>query len=248
MERMNVNPTRMMLTSLKKKLKTATRGHKLMKDKRDELMKNFLEIARENGRLRQEVEAGLQDVYKNFIMASAIMSQEVMEESLMYPKQGVELDVKKRNIMSVDVPEFSFRTTAENLTDIVPYGFARTSGELDSAVKELSELLPKLLELAAKEKETSLIAAELEKTRRRVNALEYVMIPRLEMTIRYITMKLDENERGNQTRLMKVKDMMLQEAIREKKEKEELCMEEYCNACESGTGEMGCEQVCRPEA
>lgn len=248
MERMNVNPTRMMLTSLKKKLKTATRGHKLMKDKRDELMKNFLEIARENGRLRQEVETGLQDVYKNFIMASAIMSQEVMEESLMYPKQGVELDVKKRNIMSVDVPEFSFRTTAENLTDIVPYGFARTSGELDSAVKELSELLPKLLELAAKEKETSLIAAELEKTRRRVNALEYVMIPRLEMTIRYITMKLDENERGNQTRLMKVKDMMLQEAIREKKEKEELCMEEYCNACESGTGEMGCEQVCRPEA
>ncbi len=221
MERMNVNPTRMMLTSLKKRLRTAVRGHKLMKDKRDELMKNFLETARENGRLRQEVEEGLADVYRNFLVASAIMSQEVMEESLMYPKQSIELEVGKKNIMSVDVPEFSFKTTAENLADVFPYGFARTSGELDNAIGTLSALMPKLLELAAKEKETTLIAAELEKTRRRVNALEYVMIPRLEMTIRYITMKLDENERGNQTRLMKVKDMMLEEAIREKRLKDE---------------------------
>lgn len=221
MERMNVNPTRMMLTSLKKRLRTAVRGHKLMKDKRDELMKNFLETARENGRLRQEVEEGLADVYRNFLVASAIMSQEVVEESLMYPKQSIELEVGKKNIMSVDVPEFSFKTTAENLADVFPYGFARTSGELDNAIGTLSALMPKLLELAAKEKETTLIAAELEKTRRRVNALEYVMIPRLEMTIRYITMKLDENERGNQTRLMKVKDMMLEEAIREKRLKDE---------------------------
>ena len=226
-ERMNVNPTRMMLTSLKKRLKTATRGHKLMKDKRDELMKNFLELARENGRLRQEVEDRLAKVYKNFTVASAIMSQEVMEESLMFPKQGVILNVGNKNIMSVDVPVFTFKTTAEDPTNIFPYGFARTSGELDNAISELADLFPLLLDLAAKEKETALLAAELEKTRRRVNALEYVMIPQLEMTIKYITMKLDENERGNQTRLMKVKDMMLKEAIEEKREHDEEAMERF---------------------
>lgn len=215
----------MMLTSLKKRLKTATRGHKLLKDKRDELMKEFLELARENGRLRQEVENRLADVYKNFSIASAIMSQEVMEESLMFPKQGVVLEVGNKNIMSVDVPVFDFKTTAEDPTNIFPYGFARTSGELDNAVSELADLFPMLLDLAAKEKETQLLAAELEKTRRRVNALEYVMIPRLEVTIKYIQMKLDENERGNQTRLMKVKDMMLEEAIAEKRRKDEEAMQ-----------------------
>ncbi|MBQ1407012.1 MAG: V-type ATP synthase subunit D [Eubacterium sp.] len=211
-ERLNVNPTRMMLTSLKRRLTTARRGHKLMKDKRDELMKNFLELARENGRLRGEVEAELAVMYKGFEKASAIMSREVMEESLMFPKQGVVLDVGTRNIMSVNVPVFNFTTTANDPADIFPYGFARTSGELDTAISAASDLFPKLLDLAAREKETQLIAAELEKTRRRVNALEYVMIPRYENTIRYIQMKLDENERGNQTRLMKVKDMVLQEA------------------------------------
>ena len=226
-ERMNVNPTRMMLTSLKKRLKTATRGHKLMKDKRDELMKEFLALARENGRLRQEVEQRLSAVYKNFTVASAMMSQEVMEESLMFPKQGVRIEVGSRNIMSVDVPVFSFKTTAEDPTDIFPYGFARTSGELDNAISQLSELFPMLLDLAAKEKETALLAAELEKTRRRVNALEYVMIPRIEATIRYITMKLDENERGNQTRLMKVKDMMLAESIEDKRGRDEEAIEAF---------------------
>ncbi|MDO5303515.1 MAG: V-type ATP synthase subunit D [Clostridia bacterium] len=226
-ERMNVNPTRMMLTSLKKRLKTATRGHKLMKDKRDELMKEFLELARENGRLRQEVEEKLADVYKNFTVASAIMSSEVMEESLMFPKQGVMLEVGNRNIMSVDVPVFTFKTTAEDPTNIFPYGFARTTGELDNAISALSDLFPLMLELAAKEKETSLLAAELEKTRRRVNALEYVMIPRLTATIKYIQMKLDENERGNQTRLMKVKDMMLAEVIQEKRENDMRELESY---------------------
>ncbi len=227
MERMNVNPARMMLTSLKKRLKTAVRGHKLLEDKRDELMKEFLELARENGRLRQEVEKALDRVYKNFTIAAAIMSQEVMEESLMYPKQGVELSVGSKNIMSVDVPVFEFQTTAKDTGDIIPYGFARTSGNLDKAVADLSDVFPMLLDLAAKEKETSLLAAELEKTRRRVNALEYVMIPRLEITIRYIQMKLDENERGNQTRLIKVKDMMLEQAIIERREKEEAARAQY---------------------
>ena len=225
MERMNVNPTRMMLTSLKRRLKTAVRGHKLLKDKRDELMRQFLDLARENGRLREEVERDLDGVYKNFTVASSIMSREVMQESLMFPKQGVDLTVGSKNIMSVDVPVFDFNTTANNEGDIFPYGFARTTGELDTAIQRMSDLFPKLLELAAKEKETSLLAAELEKTRRRVNALEYVMIPRLQLTIRYIQMKLDENERGNQTRLMKVKDMMLEEAINEKKAKDEAAIE-----------------------
>ncbi len=224
-ERMNVNPTRMMLTSLKKRLKTATRGHKLMKDKRDELMKEFLELARENGRLRQEVEKRLEAAYKNFSVASAIMSQEVMEESLMFPKQGVILEVGSKNIMSVDVPVFSFKTTAEDPTNIFPYGYARTSGQLDNAISALSDLFPMLLDLAAKEKETALLAAELEKTRRRVNALEYVMIPQLTETIRYIQMKLDENERGNQTRLMKVKDMMLAETIEKQRQHDREAMQ-----------------------
>lgn len=221
MERLNVNPTRMMLTTLKKRLATARRGHKLMKDKRDSLMKGFLELARENKRLREEVECELAKVYESFSIASAVMSQEVLEEALMFPKQGVELEVKDKNIMSVEVPVFDFKTTAEDAGDIYPYGFAATSGELDGAISGLAGVLPAMLELAAKEKEAAMIAAELEKTRRRVNALEYVKIPQLEMTIKYIVMKLDENERGNQTRLMKVKDMILQQAIEERRERDE---------------------------
>ncbi len=230
MERMNVKPTRMMLTSLKKRLKTATRGHKLLKDKRDELMKEFLAVAKENGTLRQEVESHLARVYRNFSMASAITSWEVMGESLMFPKQGVELSVDTKNIMSVEVPVFDFKTTAEDPSDIFPYGLARTSGDLDNSISELSEVFPMLLDLAGKEKETVLLAAELEKTRRRVNALEYVVIPRLQITIKYIQMKLDENERGNQTRLMKVKDMMIAEAIADKKAKDEAAIERAVNA------------------
>lgn len=227
MERMNVNPTRMMLTQLKRRHKTAVRGHKLLKDKRDELMKEFLEQARENGRLRQEVEKKLEDVYDNFTRASAVMSQEVMEESLMLPKQGVNLEVKTKNIMSVDVPDFSFTTTASDESDIYPYGFIRTTGELDNAISYLSEIFPLMLQLAASEKQTSLLAAELEKTRRRVNALEYVMIPQLEITIRYIRMKLDEDERGNLTRLMKVKDMMLEEELEKKRQRSQEAIDRY---------------------
>ena len=229
MERLNVNPTRMMLTTLKKKLATATRGHKLMKDKRDELMKGFLELARENKELRGRVEAALAEVYESFSVASAVMSHEVLEEALMFPKQGVELSVGGKNVMSVDVPVFDFKTTADDQTDIFPYGYANTSGELDSAIRSMAEVFPIMLELAAKEKEAAMLAAELERTRRRVNALEYVKIPQLQMTIKYIVMKLDENERGNQTRLMKVKDMILAEAIEEKRAADEREYKEACN-------------------
>lgn len=227
MARLNVNPTRMVLTSLKKRLKVAVKGHKMLKDKRDELMRQFLELARENKTLREQVEKQLADVYSNFIIASAVMSSEVLDEALMYPKQGVSIEVGNKNIMSVDVPVFEFTTTTDDTSNIYPYGFASTSGELDSAIADLSDIFPIMLKLAALEKEVQLLAAEIEKTRRRVNALEYVMIPKFQETIKYIQMKLDENERGNQTRLMKVKDMMLEEAIKLKKEQDRIAFEEY---------------------
>lgn len=227
MARLNVNPTRMVLTSLKKKLAVATRGHKLMKDKRDELMKQFLDLARQNKVLREDVERQLAEVYQNFAIASAVMSNEVLEEALMYPKQGVSLKVGNKNVMSVDVPVFDFTTTTDDETDIYPYGYATTSGELDRSIARLAQVFPTMLSLAAMENEASLLAQEIEKTRRRVNALEYVMIPQLQETIKYIKMKLDENERGNQTRLMKVKDMMIKQAILEKRKKDEAAIASY---------------------
>jgi len=212
MARLNVNPTRMVLTGLKKRLVMARRGHKLLKDKRDELMKKFLEIVRENKALREEVEEKLKMVHSRFVMARAVMSSEIVEEALMFPKIEVNLKTSTRNIMSVDVPVLEFTTELSTEGDIYPYGFANTTAELDEAISTLSELAPKLLKLAEIEKAAQLLADEIEKTRRRVNALEYVLIPNLEETIKYIVMKLDENERSNLTRLMKVKDMMLEQA------------------------------------
>ena len=207
-----INPTRMELTRLKGRLKTATRGHKLLKDKRDELMKQFLEIVRKNRELRAKVEKGLEEANAAFTVASAIMGPEMLEQALLYPKQSVELDMKFKNVMSVNVPVYEFHTRNEDPTEIYPYGFAQTSGELDSAVDALNRVFQDMLELAEVEKTMQLLAEDIEKTRRRVNALEYVMIPEMQEKIKYITMKLDENERGNITRLMKVKDMVLQEA------------------------------------
>ena len=207
-----INPTRMELTRLKGRLKTATRGHKLLKDKRDELMKQFLEIVRRNRELRQKVEAGLERANAAFTVAAALMSPEMLEQALLYPKQRVELDMTSKNIMSVNVPVYSFHTRNEDPTEIYPYGFAQTSGELDAALEALSQVFQDMLELAQVEKTMQLLAADIEKTRRRVNALEYVMIPQFQEKIRYISMKLDENERGNITRLMKVKEMVLQDA------------------------------------
>lgn len=217
---MRVNPTRMELTKLKKRLKVAMRGHKLLKDKRDELMKQFLEIVKENKLLRENVEKRLKSVYDNFLVSRAVMSKESIEEALMFPKQGVSLDVGEKNIMSVDVPVFEYKFKSENMDDIYPYGFANTSGELDMSVHTLSEIFPELIRLSETEKTVMLLAQEIEKTRRRVNALEYVMIPQFQETIKYITMKLEENERGNITRLMKVKDMMIEEELRKKKMKQ----------------------------
>ena len=207
-----VNPTRMELTRLKKKLVTATKGHKLLKDKRDELMRQFLDLVRENMALRQKVEAGILSANKNFVIAKAGMSEQILNTALMSPKQEVYLEAAKKNVMSVDIPVFKTRTRTADANDIYSYGFAFTSGDLDDAVKSLADILPDMLRLAEVEKSCQLIAAEIEKTRRRVNALEHVIIPETQENIKYITMKLDENERSTQIRLMKVKDMMLEEA------------------------------------
>ena len=211
-----VNPTRMELTRLKGKLKTAQRGHKLLKDKRDELMKQFLDTVRELRALRSQVEQDLMRVHSSFTVASALMSAQAMEQALMYPKQSVELTMTFQNIMSVNVPVYHYQTRTEDTGDIFPYGFAATSGELDGAVAALGEVFQNMLKLAQTEKAAQLMAEEIEKTRRRVNALEYVVIPETQENIRYITMKLDENDRSTTTRLMKVKDMILKEAIEER--------------------------------
>ena len=223
-----INPTRMELTRLKGRLKTAQRGHKLLKDKRDELMKQFMDVVRENRALRKRVEEGLMRAHGSFTVAAALMSPEMLEQSLMYPKQSVELEMTFQNIMSVDVPEYHFKTRSQDPGEVYPYGFAQTSGELDDAVDAMSQVFQDMLKLAEIEK-TSQLAEEIEKTRRRVNALEYVKIPQMEESIKYITMKLDENERANTIRLMKVKDMLLKEAIQERQEADARALESFAN-------------------
>jgi V/A-type H+-transporting ATPase subunit D len=205
--RIQVNPTRMELTKLKNQYAIAKRGHKLLKDKQDELIKKFIDMVKENKRLREEVERELENSMKSFIMARSQMSQQVLEESLMIPSARANISISKKNIMSVNVPEIEI--SQEEGSNIYSYGLASTSAELDSAITILSGVLTNMIKLAEVEKGCQLMADEIEKTRRRVNALEYVMMPSLEETIKYITMKLDEDERANITRLMKVKELVM---------------------------------------
>ena len=207
-----VTPTRMELTRLKKKRITAVRGHKLLKDKRDELMRQYLDLVRENMDLRKRVEAGILSANRNFVIAKAGMSEPELHTALLAPKQEVQLKPGKKNVMSVDIPTFDYKMRTADENDIYSYGFAFTSSDLDDAVKSLADILPYMIRLAECEKACQMMASEIEKTRRRVNALEHVIIPETEKNIKYITMKLDENERSTQIRLMKVKDMMLKEA------------------------------------
>ena len=201
---LRVNPTRMEMTRIKKRLVTATRGHKLLKDKRDEMVRQFILLIRENYTLRREVEAELSGALRDFAMARAVMSPQSLEAAVLYPARQAELHVSERNILSVHVPTIE-ADQASLETTVQSYGFAETSAELDGSIATLASVLVRLAEI---EKTCDMLADEIEKTRRRVNALEYVMIPQFEMTIREISMKLEENERGATTRLMKVKDMM----------------------------------------
>ena len=210
-------PTRMELTRLKGKLRTAQRGHKLLRDKQDELMKRFLDMVREARALRAQVEGDLMRVYGSFTMASALMGGEALEQALMYPKWNVELNMTTQNVMGVKVPRYEFKNQVGNVGDRIPYGFAATSGELDDAVEGLESTLPHMFQLAQAEKTVQLLAREIEKTRRRVNALEYMVIPNTQEAIRSIAMKLEENDRAITTRLMKVKDMLLEQAVAEQR-------------------------------
>lgn len=209
MVRLNVNPTRMEMTRLKKRLTTATRGHKLLKDKQDELMRRFILLIRQNDALRDEVEKELHAGMSDFMMASAIVSQEFIEEAIVFPKEEIEVSVSEKNIMSVNVPIMNMRRKSEQDEESVfPYGFVTTTSEMDSAIQKISDSMPNLLKLAEIEKTCQLMADEIEKTRRRVNALEYMTIPQLQETIKFIAMKLEENERSTITRMMKVKDIV----------------------------------------
>lgn len=204
---LRVNPTRMELTRLKRRLVVAARGHKLLKDKRDEMVRRFMLLIKRNRQLRQEVETALSSALGGFVLARIAMPKESFEEALMFPVREVELSISRQNIMSVYVPKIAF-TEKKREQAFFPYGLLTTSSELDSATANLASVLPQMVELAELEKTCNMLADEIEKTRRRVNALEYVMIPQLEETIKYIKMKLDENERGNLTRLMKTKEMI----------------------------------------
>ena len=206
-------PTRMELSRIKNKLQIARNGHKLLKDKRDELMRQFLIMVKENMELRKKVEAGIKLANDNFIIAKAGMDEMTLNTALMAPKQEVTLDVSIQNIMSVNIPVFDASTKTADEADIYSYGFAFTSGDLDLAVKSLVDVQKDMLKLAEKEKACQLMAAEIEKTRRRVNALEHVIIPEAQDNIKYITMKLEETARNNTTRLMKVKEMVLEDAL-----------------------------------
>lgn len=198
---LNVNPTRMALLELKKKLKSAQRGHKLLKDKQDGLMQKFMEIIREAKRMREEVEQKLGGAFKNFIRASSLMPQEFIEGALLYSTAKTELEVETKNVMSVRIPQFKLKTAG----DVITYGYLQTSGELDMSLQSFQDVFPFLVQLAEIEKSAEALADELEKTRRRVNALEYRMIPDLRETIKFIQMKLGEMERGAITNTMRVK-------------------------------------------
>ena len=203
MVRLNVKPTRMELNNLKERLKTAERGHKLLKDKRDELMRRFISLIRENNQLRKEVESYLIDILKSFAVAKSLKNSQMVEELFSIPSKEIELFVEKENIMSVTVPRMHMNITSQNENS--EYSYLSSNSEMDDVFATMNSLIDKLLRLAEVEKTCQLMADEIEKTRRRVNGLEYSIIPNLSETIHYIELKLEEAERANLVRIMKVK-------------------------------------------
>ena len=226
MAEIRVNPTRMEMKKLQVRYQTARKGHKLLKDKRDELMRRFLDIVREDKTLRQKVESALADVYDGFTVASAVTGPQMLETALICPKKEGELEVEYKNLMSVTVPAFRMRVLSEGNSDSYNYGMAFTSGELDASLRALSTVMEDMVRMAELEKTAQLLAEEIERTRRRVNALEHILMPQYLSAIKTIKMKLDENERGNTTRLMKVKDMMVREQMQQKRDDDELLFED----------------------
>lgn len=227
MARRQINPNRMELLRLKRQLVTARRGHKLLKDKRDELMRQFLDKIRLNRQLRLRVEKLIASANQEMILARAVMQPQVLETALMAGKESLTLNIDSQNITSVHVPVFADPFELSGMAENLPYGMVSVGGELDQAVSALNEAFPVMLELAEVEKTAQLLADEIEKTRRRVNSLEYVLIPELLESIRSISMKMDENERGNLTRLMKVKDMIVQQALESARKLNEEAMNSF---------------------
>lgn len=206
--KLNVNPTRQELIKLKRKLSTAVRGHKLLKEKRDGLMKQFMEIIKEAKTLRETMEKKLEVGFQSFVFAAADMRPEVMAEALAVPSRKSKLETTTKNVMSVNVPIFKYKEEG----DFLCYSLKSTSSDLDTAIENFADVLQDMIKLAEIEHSARLLAQEIEKTRRRVNALEYVMIPDTKETIKYITDKLNEQERGTLITLMKVKEVMEAEA------------------------------------
>ena len=202
--RSTTSPNRMELLKLRRRLAIAERGHKLLKDKFDELMKPFLAMVKDIRDRRLEVERELCGAQQIFALARSEVFTEEMEAALLSPKATANVELRRENLVSVRAPRLEL--TAEG--DFDCYGLGLTPSQLDEALARFSLLLPKMVLLAQEESTLKLLASEIEKTRRRVNALEYVMIPQLEETIRYITIRLDELERASRTRLMKIKEMV----------------------------------------
>lgn len=202
---MNVNPTRMEMKRLQQRLKTATRGHKLLKDKTDEMIRRFIVLAQENKRLREETEQELGQALASFASARSVTDSRVVDEAILMPSRSVEITCSRRKVMGIDAPSIEIN---DNGGDLYPYSFITVTEQLDSAVRGLNAVLVKLIKLAETEKTCNMLAEEIEKNKRRVNALENIMIPQLSETIKYIKMKLDESERSATVRLMKVKDIL----------------------------------------
>ena len=211
MARKRVSPNRMELMRLKKQLTTARRGHRLLKDKRDGLMRTFMTKVAHTVKLRRRVDRLLRDATSAMAMAEAVMGEGRLGEALLLNARPLSVKVEQENVMSVQIPRFEIDYEDRHRSDRFPYGLASTTAELDLAIEALQDALPSMLELASAEKEIQLLSSEIERTRRRVNSLEHVMIPEYEEQIRDISLKMDENERANLTRLMKVKDMIIEE-------------------------------------
>ena len=201
---LKVNPNRMELLRLKKRLLVAKRGYKLLKDKRDALIQVFVRLAKESDTVREELEENLLKCYTSFSNASTLMNKLTLEETLMFPKAKSETEVSFKNIMSVNVPQYEFKCKGKYYS----YSLVDTTAELDGALKKYHDILPLMLKVAELDKAIALLANEIEKTRRRVNALEYVIIPDLEETIAFITMKLDEMARSTNSAIMRIKDII----------------------------------------
>ena len=217
MPRLNVNPTRMEKQTQQARLKTAVRGHKLLKDKSDEMIRQFLRLIKKNQTLRDQVERELTRALELFMDARTQMSAEQIESAVTNTHATQSFTTATANIMGLVVPKLTLTQTHENgwgVGENAPHNThisLTTSESFDHSIRLLTNLLTKILELANVEKTCNMLAAEIERNRRRINALEYIMMPSLTETIKYITMKLSENERGNQVRLMKVKEMLAEE-------------------------------------